>query len=73
MNDKRQKKKLELAFTEEGRSEAPRAPPEGTESFTANRVTAPPMPISTHETLLFLVVRCWKTLTTDCFEDNVVI
>jgi hypothetical protein len=26
MNDKRQKNQLELAFTEEGRSEAPRAP-----------------------------------------------
>jgi RNA-directed DNA polymerase len=35
MNDKRQKNQLELAFTEEGRSEAPRAPREGTESFTA--------------------------------------
>ena len=35
MNDKRQKNQLELAFTGEGRSEAPRAPREGTESFTA--------------------------------------
>jgi hypothetical protein len=35
MNDKRQKNQLELAFTEESRSEAPRAPREGTESFTA--------------------------------------
>jgi RNA-directed DNA polymerase len=38
MNDKRQKNQLQmvLAFTEEGRSEAPRTPREGTESFTAN-------------------------------------
>ena len=38
MNDKRQKNQLQiaLAFTEEGRSEAPRAPREGTESYTAN-------------------------------------
>ena len=38
MNDKRQKNQLPmaLAFTGEGRSEAPRAPREGTESFTAN-------------------------------------
>jgi len=41
MNDKRQKNRLQmlLAFTEEGRSEAPRAPREGTESFTANCAT----------------------------------
>ena len=41
MNDKRQKNRLQmlLAFTEEGRSEAPRAPGEGTESFTANCAT----------------------------------
>ncbi len=38
MNDTRQKNQLQiaLAFTEEGRSEAPRAPREGTESYTAN-------------------------------------
>jgi RNA-directed DNA polymerase len=37
MNDKRQKNQLQmvLAFTGEGRSEAPRAPREGTESFAA--------------------------------------
>ena len=37
MNDKRQKNPLQmaLAFTAEGRSEAPRAPRDGTESFAA--------------------------------------
>src|SRR6266849_4634772 len=44
MNDKRQKNQLQrvLAFTEEGRSEAPRAPGEGTESYTANCATESP-------------------------------
>lgn len=44
MSDKRQKNRLQmlLAFTEEGRSEAPRAPGEGTESLTANRATESP-------------------------------
>jgi hypothetical protein len=44
MNDKRQKNQLQmaLAFTGEGRSEAPRAPREGTESFTANYATESP-------------------------------
>src|SRR5450432_2911187 len=44
MNDKRQKNRLQmaLAFTEEGRSEAPRAPREGTESFAANGETESP-------------------------------
>jgi RNA-directed DNA polymerase len=44
MNDKRQNNQLQmlLAFTEEGRSEAPRAPREGTESFTANCATESP-------------------------------
>lgn len=39
MSDKRQKNQLQmlLAFTDEGRSEAPRARREGTESFTAKR------------------------------------
>jgi RNA-directed DNA polymerase len=37
MDDKRQKNQLELAFMEEGRSEAPMASGEGTESFTAKR------------------------------------
>jgi hypothetical protein len=35
MSDKRQKNQLVLAFTEEGRSEAPKASQEETESFTA--------------------------------------
>jgi len=44
MNDKRRKNQLQmaLAFTEEGRSEAPRAPREGTESLTANCETESP-------------------------------
>jgi RNA-directed DNA polymerase len=44
MNDKRQKNQLQrvLAFTEEGRSEAPRTPGEGTESLTANCETESP-------------------------------
>ena len=44
MSDKRQKNRLQmlLAFTEEGRSEAPKAPGEGTESFTANCETESP-------------------------------
>jgi RNA-directed DNA polymerase len=37
MSDKRQKNQLVLAFLEEGRSEAPRASGEGTESLTAKR------------------------------------
>jgi RNA-directed DNA polymerase len=41
MSDKRQKNQLQmaLAFTGEGRSEAPRAPREGTEAFTAKSET----------------------------------
>ncbi len=44
MNDKRQKNQLQmlLAFTGEGRSEAPRAPGEGTESLTAKCETESP-------------------------------
>ena len=44
MNDKRQKNQLQmlLAFTEEGRSEAPRARREGTELFTAKCETKSP-------------------------------
>ena len=44
MNDKRQKNQLQrlLAFTEEGRSEAPRTPRGGTESFTAKCETESP-------------------------------
>ena len=39
MSDKRQKNQLELAFTDESRSEAPRASTEGTESLAAKRGT----------------------------------
>jgi hypothetical protein len=39
MSVKRQKNQLELAFDEEGRSEAPRASREGTETRTAKRMT----------------------------------
>src|SRR4051812_2972030 len=39
MSDKRQKNQLELAFTDESRSEAPRVSEEGTESFAAKRGT----------------------------------
>jgi RNA-directed DNA polymerase len=44
MNDKRQKNQLQmaLAFTGEGRSEAPRTPREGTESLTAKCETESP-------------------------------
>jgi RNA-directed DNA polymerase len=44
MSDKRQKNQLQLAlaFTGEGRSEAPKARREGTESFTANGETESP-------------------------------
>jgi RNA-directed DNA polymerase len=42
MGDKRQKNQLVLAFMEEGRSEAPRASEEGTESHTAKRGTESP-------------------------------
>jgi RNA-directed DNA polymerase len=39
MSDKRQKNQLELAFTEESRSEAPRVSAEGTESLAVERGT----------------------------------
>jgi RNA-directed DNA polymerase len=42
MSDKRQKNQLVLAFPEEGRSEAPRASGEGTESLAAKRRTESP-------------------------------
>jgi RNA-directed DNA polymerase len=42
MSDKRQKNQLVLAFLEEGRSEAPRASGEGTESLTAKRSAESP-------------------------------
>jgi RNA-directed DNA polymerase len=37
MDDRRQKNQLELAFMEEGRSEAPKASVEGTESSVGKR------------------------------------
>jgi hypothetical protein len=42
MRDRRQKNQLVLAFTEEGRSEAPKASQEGTESLTAKCETERP-------------------------------
>jgi RNA-directed DNA polymerase len=42
MSVKRQKNQLELAFDEEGRSEAPRASREGTETRTAKRMSESP-------------------------------
>jgi RNA-directed DNA polymerase len=44
MSDKRQKNQLQmvLAFTDEGRSEAPKARREGTETFTAERACESP-------------------------------
>jgi hypothetical protein len=44
MNDKRQKNQLQLAlaFNGEGRSEAPKPPGEGTESYTAKCATESP-------------------------------
>lgn len=42
MSDKRQKNQLSLTFTGEGRSEAPKAPREGTESCTAKCETESP-------------------------------
>src|ERR1700733_12422268 len=42
MSGKRQKNQLELAFTDESRSEAPRVSGEGTEALTAKRGTESP-------------------------------
>src|SRR5258708_23099030 len=60
MSDKRQKNQLVLAFTEEGRSEAPKASQEGTESRTAKCETERP---SSHEQLIEEVCEqenCWQ-------------
>jgi hypothetical protein len=60
MSDKRQKNQLVLAFTEEGRSEAPKASQEGTESFTAKCETEGP---ASHEQLMEEVCErgnCWQ-------------
>src|SRR2546429_898932 len=60
MSDKRQKNQLALAFTEEGRSEAPKASQEGTESPTAKCETERP---ASHEQLMEEVCErenCWQ-------------
>src|ERR1700676_753068 len=60
MSDKRQKNQLVLAFTEEGRSEAPKASQEGTESRTAKCATERP---ASHEQLMEEVCErdnCWQ-------------
>jgi hypothetical protein len=60
MSDKRQKNQLVLAFTEEGRSEAPKASREGTESRTAKCATERP---ASHEQLMEEVCErenCWQ-------------
>src|SRR5467141_2469611 len=60
MSDKRQNHQLVLAFTEEGRSEAPKASQEGTESRTAKCETERP---ASHEQLMEEVCErenCWQ-------------
>jgi RNA-directed DNA polymerase len=60
MSDKRQKNQLVLAFTEEGRSEAPKTSQEGTESRTAKCETERP---ASHEQLMEEVCErgnCWQ-------------
>src|ERR1700676_4835158 len=60
MSDKRQKNQLVLAFTEEGRSEAPTISQEGTESLTAKCETERP---ASHEQLMEEVCErenCWQ-------------
>jgi hypothetical protein len=60
MSDKRQKNQLMLAFTEEGRSETPKASQEGTESRTAKGATERP---ARHEQLMEEVCErenCWQ-------------
>ena len=60
MCDKRQKNQLVLAFTEEGRSEAPKTSQEGTESRTAKCETERP---AHHEQLMEEVCErenCWQ-------------
>jgi RNA-directed DNA polymerase len=59
-SDKRQKNQLVLAFTEEGRSEAPRTSQEGTESLTAKCETERP---ARHEQWMEEVCErknCWQ-------------
>ena len=60
MSDRRQKNQLVLAFTEEGRSEAPKASREGTESRTAKGETERP---ASHEQWMEEVCErenCWQ-------------
>ena len=60
MSDKRQKNQLVLAFTEAGRSEAPKATQEGTESLTAKCESERP---ARHEQLMEEVCErrnCWQ-------------
>src|ERR1700716_1376251 len=60
MSDKRQKNQLVLAFTEEGRSEAPKTSQEGTESRTAKCETERP---ASHKQLMEEVCEresCWQ-------------
>jgi RNA-directed DNA polymerase len=60
MSDQRQKNQLVLAFTEEGRSEAPKTSQEGTESLTAKCETERP---ASHERLMEEVCErenCWQ-------------
>jgi RNA-directed DNA polymerase len=60
MSDKRQKNQLVLAFTEEGRSEAPKTFQEGTESLTAKCETER---AARHEQLMEEVCErrnCWQ-------------
>jgi len=60
MSTKRQKNQLVLAFTEEGRSEAPKAPREGTETLSAKCGTERP---ASHEQLMEEVCErenCWQ-------------
>ncbi len=60
MSDKRQKNQLVLAFTEEGRSEAPKTSQEGTESPTAKCETERP---ANHEQLMEEICErenCWQ-------------
>jgi hypothetical protein len=49
MSGKRQKTQLRLAFSEEGRSEAPMAPGGGSETLTAKRMNESP---ANHEELM---------------------
>jgi hypothetical protein len=65
MSDKRQKNQLVLAFTEEGRSEAPQSSQEGTESRRAQGETERP---AGHEPLLEEVCErenCWQAYTSE--------